>query len=136
MKIIDSRARITIGIGVAAALLFGCGSSSSSGSSITDATSDYGIYGKTEDTSVATSATTSQIVIEGSAFLVAGDVKSTDALSVTNLDGFTHTVTSDDGAFDVTVDGGSDASLPTLTPGTYAFHCKIHTSMIGTLTVI
>lgn len=135
MKIIDSRARITIGIGVAAALLFGCGSSSSSGSSITDATSDYGIYGKTEDTSVATSTTTSQIVIEGSAFLVAGDVKSTDALSVTNRDGFTHTVTSNDGDFNITVAAGATESLPSLRTGTYAFHCAIHTSMRGTLTV-
>jgi plastocyanin len=87
------------------------------------------------DSTVAPTIATSQITIEGSAFSVAGDVKSSDVVSVTNNDGFTHTVTSDDGLFDVTVEGGATVSLPSLNPGTYAFHCKIHTSMHGTLTV-
>lgn len=78
----------------------------------------------------------SSIVIEGSAYSVAGDVKSTDTLSATNRDGFTHTVTSDSGAFDVTIEGGATETLPALTPGTYEFHCEIHTSMRGTITVI
>ncbi len=128
--------KATIATGVATALMFGCGSSSSSESANTDVSSGIGGYGKTEDTTNAASPTTSQIVIESSAFTVAGDVKSTDALSATNRDGFAHTVTSDDGVFDITVGGGATMSLPTLNPGTYAFHCKIHTSMRGTLTVL
>jgi len=116
--------------------MFGCGSSSSSESVNTDAASGYGDYGKTEDTTSAASTTTSQIVIDGSAFSVAGDAQSTDALSVTNRDGFTHTVTSDDDAFDVTVNGGATKSLPSLKPGTYAFYCKIHPSMKGTITIV
>lgn len=86
-------------------------------------------------TTVPSVSTTSQISIKNFAFTVAGNVKSTDALSVTNRDGLTHTVTSDSGAFDVTVEGGTKASLPSLSPGTYAFHCNIHSSMHGTLVV-
>jgi len=124
-----------IATSVATALLFGCGSSSSSGSTNTDAASGYGIYGKTQDTTATPSSTGSQITIEGAAFTVTGDVKSTDVVSVTNNDSFKHTVTSDDGVFDVTVEGGATVSLPSLSPGVYAFHCKIHSTMHGTLTV-
>ncbi|MEK7410793.1 MAG: cupredoxin domain-containing protein [Actinomycetota bacterium] len=136
MKIIHRPLGIVIATGVATTFLFGCGSSSPSGSTNTDAPSAYGIYGKTEDSTAAPSNSTSQINIEGSAFSVAGDVKSTDVVSVTNSDSFRHTVTSDDGVFDVTVDGGATVSLPTSNAGTYAFHCKIHTLMQGTLTVV
>jgi plastocyanin len=119
----------------ATALLFGCGSSSSSGSTNTDAASGIGGYGKTQDTTATPSSTGSQITIEGAAFTVTGDVKSTDVVSVTNNDSFKHTVTSDDGVFDVTVEGGATVNLPSLSPGVYAFHCKIHSTMHGTLTV-
>lgn len=77
----------------------------------------------------------SQISIKNFAFTVASNVKRTDSLKVTNQDGFTHSVTSDNGAFDVTISAGATASLPTLNPGTYAFHCKFHDSMRGTLVV-
>jgi plastocyanin len=54
----------------------------------------------------------------------------------TNLDSATHTVTADDGAFD-------SGNLPTSqtysftfdTPGTYTYHCSIHTYMTATITV-
>ena len=124
MKNLPRIARVTFPIVAAAAFLFGCGSSSSSGSESTDA-----------DSTVMPSDMSGQITITGSAFTVAGDVKSTDAVSVANHDSFKHTVTSDDGVFDVAVEGGATESLPSLSPGVYAFHCKIHTSMLGTLTV-
>lgn len=82
-----------------------------------------------------TISTTSQIIIQNFAFTASGNVKSADVLSVTNRDDFTHTVTSDTGAFDVTVAGSSKKNLPSLNSGTYAFHCTIHPSMRGTLIV-
>lgn len=80
-------------------------------------------------------ATSSQISIRNFAFTVASNVKRTDSLKATNQDGFTHSVTSSNGAFDVTISAGATATLPTLNPGTYAFHCKFHDSMRGTLVV-
>ncbi|MGD9704558.1 MAG: cupredoxin domain-containing protein [Acidimicrobiia bacterium] len=75
------------------------------------------------------------LTIAGSAFspqelsVPAGDIE------VTNEDGFAHTVTADDGAFDVRVEGGDTASITVETPGTYPFHCSIHSSMTGTIVV-
>jgi plastocyanin len=49
----------------------------------------------------------------------------------------THTVTADDGSFDTgNVAAGKQAELTApSTPGTYAYHCSIHSNMTGTLTV-
>ena len=135
MKIFQRRLSVVLVSVATSAFLFGCGSSSSSDSTDTQAPSAYGIYGKTEDSTVAPSSTGSQITISGAVFTVAGDVKSTDLASVTNNDSFKHSVTSDDGVFDVTVEGGATENLPSLSPGVYAFRCKIHSTMHGTLTV-
>ncbi|MEO8363933.1 MAG: cupredoxin domain-containing protein [Ilumatobacteraceae bacterium] len=134
MKISQRRVRVLLTSAVAAAFLSSCGSSSSSDSTDTQTPSAIGGYGKTEDSTVV-SDTGSQITISGAVFSVTGDVNSADTVSVTNNDSFKHTVTSDDGVFDVAVEGGATESLPALSPGTYAFHCKIHSTMHGTLTV-
>lgn len=78
----------------------------------------------------------SQIVIKDFSFTVAVGIKGTDALSVINRDTSTHTVTSDTGAFNVSVAGGTTKSLPSLKSGNYEFHCEIHTSMRGTITIL
>lgn len=59
------------------------------------------------------------------------------AVKVENEGSAPHTVTADDAAFDSgTVSGGSSGSFTAPdTPGDYAFHCEIHPSMTGTLTV-
>ncbi len=120
MKTLHRPIWFIIATGVTSALLLGCGSSSSSGSESTDAPSDA----------------TSQITIEGSSFSVTGNVSNSDVLNVTNRDSFTHTVTADDGTFNVEVNGGETESLPALAPGVYSFHCEIHTAMQGTLTIV
>lgn len=80
---------------------------------------------------------TVDIAIEGSAFAVAGPVKQNKAVSVTNKDSFQHTVTMDDGGgFDVAVSGEeTETFVASQDPGSYAFHCKIHPSMTGTLVI-
>lgn len=57
-------------------------------------------------------------------------------ISVMNMDGEAHSVTADDGSFDITIQPGKtlDFTVPTK-PGTYAYHCKFHSNMHGTLTV-
>jgi plastocyanin len=57
-------------------------------------------------------------------------------INLVNRDGADHTVTADDGAFDVAVAGGSSGSFAAPTAaGTYAFFCAIHPAMQGTLVV-
>jgi plastocyanin len=58
-------------------------------------------------------------------------------VTVSNNDTPQHTVTSDDGtSFNVKVDPGKSATFTAPSkPGVYKFHCNIHSSMHGTLTV-
>jgi len=54
----------------------------------------------------------------------------------TNAGPSIHTVTADDGSFDSgTVSSGSTFSHTFATPGTFTYHCAIHDSMHGTITV-
>jgi len=56
-------------------------------------------------------------------------------VEVTNDDSAPHTVTADDGrSFDSgTVNPGASASFQAPAPGSYAYHCTIHSFMKGTL---
>ncbi|HEX2851015.1 MAG TPA: cupredoxin domain-containing protein [Acidimicrobiales bacterium] len=75
------------------------------------------------------------ITAKGFAFSGA-TVKAGATVKVVNQDGTAHTVTADDGSFDVRVDGNGTGSFTAPSkPGTYPFHCSIHPSMHGTLTV-
>jgi plastocyanin len=54
----------------------------------------------------------------------------------TNTDGAAHTVTEDGGAFGSrTLARGGTFSHQFTTTGTFAYHCAIHPSMIGVVTV-
>ena len=54
----------------------------------------------------------------------------------TNSDSAGHTVTADDGSFKSdTLGTGTTFSQTFTTAGTYAYHCAIHSSMTGTITV-
>jgi plastocyanin len=53
-----------------------------------------------------------------------------------NEDMVDHTVTSDDpGIFDNYVPVGGSTSITFSIPGTYYYHCSIHTDMMGSVTV-
>ncbi len=55
---------------------------------------------------------------------------------IVNRDGEEHTVTADDGTFDITIAPGANATFDApSTAGTYTFVCLIHPSMSGALTV-
>jgi plastocyanin len=61
-------------------------------------------------------------------------VKAGAKVKVSNKDGTTHTFTANKGAFDTgDIDGGSSATVTIKKPGTYAYHCNIHSSMKGTI---
>jgi plastocyanin len=61
-------------------------------------------------------------------------VKAGAKIKVSNKDGATHTFTANKGAFDTgDIDGGSSATVTVKKPGTYAYHCNIHSDMKGTV---
>jgi plastocyanin len=63
-------------------------------------------------------------------------VKAGSTVTVTNNDTPTHTVTADNGSFNVTIPAGKTATFTAPSkPGTYKFHCNIHHTMHGILTV-
>jgi plastocyanin len=63
-------------------------------------------------------------------------VASGGVVAVSNEDGTTHTFTSDEGGFDCSIEGGETANvLVDAAAGDYEFHCTIHPSMTGTITV-
>ena len=59
-----------------------------------------------------------------------------DTVTWSNSDAQHHTATADDGSFDTgTVSSGSPKSVTFSTPGTFAYHCRIHPSMTATVVV-
>ncbi|MBP2215131.1 cupredoxin domain-containing protein [Arthrobacter sp. CAN_C5] len=76
------------------------------------------------------------ISIDDFVFSGPGTVNPGGEITVTNNDSEAHTVTADDGSFDVTIPGGESATFtaPSVI-GSYGFFCKFHGNMKGTLTV-
>ncbi len=59
-----------------------------------------------------------------------------DTIEWTNLDTAPHTATSDNNFFDTDrLEKGDSHSITFDKPGTYSYHCSIHSSMKGTITV-
>ncbi|HTH06179.1 MAG TPA: cupredoxin domain-containing protein [Ilumatobacteraceae bacterium] len=116
---------VLAGLTVSATLLLGaCGDDDDNGddSASTEAPSDSG-----EATGDAA------VVIAGFAFTTSP--ASVGTITVRNDDTTAHTVTADDGSFDVRVNPGESGTIEVSEPGTYAFHCTIHPNMTGTLEV-
>lgn len=124
-----------IALGLAA-----CGSSSGYGSSATGAnstttttTASAGEYGSTPSGETSPGAS----VVAKDFSLTSASVAVGTQVTFENTGPSTHTMTADDGSFDTDrVAPGSSAKVTApSTPGSYTFHCKIHPSMTGTLTV-
>jgi plastocyanin len=76
------------------------------------------------------------LVIKNFTFVPATFSAPAGDIAVKNDDSAAHTVTSDDGkSFDVSLGGGETGTISGITAGTYKYHCAIHPSMKGTLTV-
>lgn len=58
-----------------------------------------------------------------------------DTITITNEDGFAHTFTLDDGSVDVDLPPGETLDAEVNITADAPFHCEIHSSMTGTLTV-
>lgn len=116
---------------VVVAVLGACSSSSKSASSSSSSASS-----STSTSGTASSgSSTGTITIKGFAFNAPPTVPA-GTITIRNEDSTRHTFHPDkDGAFQaVEIDGGKSGET-VLAPGTYAFHCNIHTTMKGTITV-
>jgi plastocyanin len=58
-----------------------------------------------------------------------------DSITITNEDGIDHTFTLDDGSIDEPLAGGTTVTVDVDISEDAPFHCAIHSSMTGTLTV-
>jgi plastocyanin len=59
-----------------------------------------------------------------------------DTIEWVNGDFVDHTATAKNGAWDVAIAAGKSAQLPLTTAGTFAYFCKIHPGMTGTINVV
>ena len=76
------------------------------------------------------------ITIVDFAFVVPATVAPGAEVTVINNDASYHTVTADDGAFDVGARQGQPATFTAPSePGEYTFHCGPHPNMVATLVV-
>ena len=84
----------------------------------------------------AVPAAAPMIHIDNFSYAVPVSVAPGQKVSVMNMDGEAHTVTSDTGAFD---DLAAAGTITTFTapskPGSYPFHCTFHANMHGVLVV-
>lgn len=86
-------------------------------------------------TAAATPGEPAVITISAFAFSAATAAPGS-TVRVVNNDAMPHTVTADDGSFDVFVEAGAEATFTApLGTGTYSFTCAVHPSMTGALVV-
>jgi len=119
---------------LAAALATACGSSNSSENQSGTATATAS---GSEATSAPASASAATITIASMNYGDPVTVPPAAQIAIKNNDSVEHSVTSDAaGKFTVDVDGNEQGTLTAPSePGEYAFHCKYHPSMHGTLIV-
>jgi plastocyanin len=120
---------------LAAALATACGGSSNSSES-QSGTATATASGS-EATSAPASASAATITIASMNYGDPVTVPPGAQIAIKNNDSVEHSVTSDAaGKFTVDVDGNEQGTLTAPSePGEYAFHCKYHPSMHGTLIV-
>lgn len=87
-------------------------------------------------TSTSGAAAAPVISIADFAYKVPASVAPGAKITIKNADSQAHTVTSQDGGFDVKIDPGGSATITApMKPGTYKFVCTFHANMSGTLVV-
>jgi plastocyanin len=59
------------------------------------------------------------------------EVSAGATVEVVNQDSAAHTVTAEDGSFDLRLEGGEQGTITVEEPGSYAYACAIHPSMVG-----
>jgi plastocyanin len=124
------------GLCLVAAFATACGGSSSSTSESPSGTATA-TASASGTTSAPAPAAATTMMIKDMSFGESITVPPGAQITIKNDDSAEHSVTSDAaGKFDVEVDGTEQGTLTAPSePGEYAFHCKYHPSMHGTLIV-
>jgi len=124
------------GMLLVAGLVTACGGSSNSTDASGSGTATATASGS-ETTAAPAAASAATVTIADMKFGEPVTVPPGAQITIKNDDSAEHSVTSDAaGKFDVEVDGKEQKTLTAPTePGEYAFHCKYHPSMHGTLIV-
>lgn len=95
-----------------------------------------GSYSKPNQSTNSSTVSTNSVNISNFSFDPASiTVKAGSSITFTNNDGTNHTVTADNGKFDQSVSSGKTTAVTITEPGTYNYHCSIHSSMKGTIIV-
>lgn len=117
--------------------LAACGSSGSSAAPAAPAASAAAPSAAAAACAASTDAGTVAVSIHGFAFDPPQvTAKVGDVIAFSNGDTTAHTATLDDGSCETgNIAPGTTAALVFTAPGTYPFHCAIHSSMKGTITV-
>ena len=132
--------RILAPLAVLVLLLAACGDddktdtadSSSDGAS----SPEYSDSGSGSGASSSAAADDAAVTAKGFAFTVNSEVKAGEPFTVANEDSTAHTFTLDDDPDSRTdISGGSTGEVTIDDAGEYTFHCDIHSSMTGTITV-
>ena len=127
---------------LALAVLTACGGGADDPGAAVDP--GYGAGVGTSSADATTTPTTSETEAESELVIVISDfdyelpdvVPPGAAITIRNEDGVGHTVTADDGTFDVVVGPGEEATLTAPDqPGEFPFHCTPHPAMVATLVV-
>ena len=122
---------------VSVAMVFGaCGGGDDEEATDTDTAAEDTDDGATDDGGDDGGGGGGSITIEGFKFTNATAAPGA-SVSVSNQDSSAHTATADDGEFDSgNIEGNAEGSITAPDEaGEYPFHCEIHPSMKGTLTV-
>ena len=96
-----------------------------------------GGYGNSGNSSVSSNSTvTNNVDINNLSFEPSNiTVKAGSEITFANQDSVEHTVTANGGEFNQIVAAGDKAVITIPNPGTYDYHCSIHTTMKGKIIV-
>ncbi len=104
-------------------------------SSSQNSKTDINVSSNSSNNSTSNPAATGSHVVAISNFAFSPQtitVKAGETVTFVNNDSVEHSVTADNGTFDLSFSNGK-ATIAMSNPGTYTYHCKIHPSMTGTI---
>jgi plastocyanin len=127
--------RLAVGLTAVLGMVFaaGCGGSSSSPTTPTPVTGGTGGGGAAADVTITIVGMAGAQSFSPSP----GSMNAGQTVAWKNGDSVTHTATADGGAFDTgpIAPGAVSAPIKMANAGSFAYHCSIHPSMVGTLQV-